>query len=213
MNDIFLTLPMEKQQRIINAALEVFAKNEYKQASTDDIASRAGISKGSLFYYFKNKKSLYMYIFEYVSKMMQEAILDNHFKDITDFFELMHYGAKQKAMIIEKNPYILDFTVQFFYQQEWSLSTSIYTESFSTRYFEYFTNIDFSKFKEEVNPLDIYNYIVYATLGYLYSKRFSKEKVSLETLMSEFEKWATMFKAFSYKEEYLHEYNGSEKHY
>lgn len=207
MNDIFLTLPMEKQQRIINAALEIFAKNDYKKASTDDIASNAGISKGSLFYYFKNKKSLYMYIFDYVSKMMQEAILDDHFKEITDFFELMYYGAKQKAKIIEKNPYILDFIVQVFYQEEMNLSTSLYTESFSTKYLDYSTSIDFSKFKEDINPLDIYNFIVYATLGFLYSKRSSKESISLEALMSEFKKWATMFKAFSYKEEYLNEYD------
>lgn len=56
MNEQFFHLPEEKQQAIINASLEVFATHEYKKASTDDIAAKAGISKGLLFYYFHNKK-------------------------------------------------------------------------------------------------------------------------------------------------------------
>ena len=51
MNEAFFALPEEKRQRILNAALEAFAKHEYKKASTDDIAAKAGISKGLLFYY------------------------------------------------------------------------------------------------------------------------------------------------------------------
>ena len=52
MNDKFYLLEEEKQLKIINAAMEVFGKNEYKKASTDLIAAKAGISKGLLFYYF-----------------------------------------------------------------------------------------------------------------------------------------------------------------
>ena len=60
MNEKFQSLSQEKQQAVINAAMEVFGKNEYKRASTDLIAAKAGISKGLLFYYFRNKKELYL---------------------------------------------------------------------------------------------------------------------------------------------------------
>ena len=53
----FEKLPCEKQTEIINAAIEVFGRNEYKKASTEEISRRAGISKGMLFYYYKNKKA------------------------------------------------------------------------------------------------------------------------------------------------------------
>lgn len=43
----FSQLPKEKKKRILQAAIEVFAQNDYKHASTDEIASRAGISKGT----------------------------------------------------------------------------------------------------------------------------------------------------------------------
>ena len=50
MNEKFYELPPEKQQRIINAGLEVFGAHDYPQASTDDITAKAEISKGLLFY-------------------------------------------------------------------------------------------------------------------------------------------------------------------
>ena len=41
------------------AAIEVFARHEYRHASTDDIAAKAGVSKGILFYWFRNKQEMY----------------------------------------------------------------------------------------------------------------------------------------------------------
>lgn len=52
MNERFKELPEEKQRAVLNAAMEVFAKYDYKKASTDLIAAKAGVSKGLLFYYF-----------------------------------------------------------------------------------------------------------------------------------------------------------------
>ena len=65
MNERFFELTEEKQLRIINAGFEVFAQNEYKRASTDEIGRLSDISKGLLFYYFHNKKSFYLFLFDY----------------------------------------------------------------------------------------------------------------------------------------------------
>ena len=51
MNSKFFDLKKEKQDRMINAALKVFAMQGYRHASTDDIVREAGISKGLLFHY------------------------------------------------------------------------------------------------------------------------------------------------------------------
>lgn len=67
----FEELSQEKQRRIIDAGMEVFGRYEYKKANTEDIAAKAGISKGLLFYYFKDKKSFYMYLFQYCVTMSQ----------------------------------------------------------------------------------------------------------------------------------------------
>ena len=64
MNPKFFDLKKDKQDRMINAALKVFALNGYKHASTDDIVKEAGISKGLLFHYFGSKAGVYEFIYE-----------------------------------------------------------------------------------------------------------------------------------------------------
>ena len=49
MYEFFYKLDKEKQTRIINSSLQIFSINDFKHASTDDIAAKAKISKGSLF--------------------------------------------------------------------------------------------------------------------------------------------------------------------
>lgn len=60
MNERFKELPEERQRAVLNSAMEVFSKYDYKKASTDLIAAKAGVSKGLLFYCFHNKKELYL---------------------------------------------------------------------------------------------------------------------------------------------------------
>ena len=42
MRQTFDELPPKRQLQIVNAAMEVFGKNSYKHASTEEIAYRAG---------------------------------------------------------------------------------------------------------------------------------------------------------------------------
>ena len=44
MNEKFFDLSREKQDRMINGALEVFARNGYKHASTDDMVKAVDVS-------------------------------------------------------------------------------------------------------------------------------------------------------------------------
>lgn len=64
MNDKFFSLPEEKQQAIINAGHRVFSQNTYKNSPMSEIAAAADISKSLLFHYFKNKKELYLFLWD-----------------------------------------------------------------------------------------------------------------------------------------------------
>ena len=68
----FESLPEERREAIVSAAVETFGKNDYKNASTETIARRAGISKGLLFFYFKNKKELYLYLMEHLMEKVSK---------------------------------------------------------------------------------------------------------------------------------------------
>ena len=70
MNEKFFELKKEKQDRMINGAMKVFARNGYKRASTDDMVKEAGVSKGLWFHYFGNKLGLYDFIADYAVKYM-----------------------------------------------------------------------------------------------------------------------------------------------
>jgi len=53
-------IQLRNEERILDAAQEVFATYGYQGATIDEIADRAGISKPNLHYYFKRKRDLYL---------------------------------------------------------------------------------------------------------------------------------------------------------
>lgn len=50
----------DRPGEIIAAALEVFAQKGFAAARLDDIAARAGVSKGALYLYFETKEALFL---------------------------------------------------------------------------------------------------------------------------------------------------------
>lgn len=205
MNEQFYKLPEEKQQAIINAALEVFASHEYKRASTDDIAAKAGISKGLLFYYFHNKQSLYLFLYEYARQAVAAQVVNSHFEEITDFFELLSYVAHMKHAILARNPWLLDFSVRSFYPEKEnsdalnSCNQQLIEESFG----RYFKNVDFSKFRGEVDPIRLFRMLLWMGDGYINEQRRMGRELDLDRLMEDFNSWLSMFRALTYKEEFL----------
>ncbi len=89
MNDKFFELKKEKQDRMINAALKVFAMQGFKHASTDDIVKEAGISKGLLFHYFESKLGAYEFVYEYSVRYMVIELSTTVSKSESNLFEVM----------------------------------------------------------------------------------------------------------------------------
>src|SRR5690349_3177810 len=52
-------LPEDRPGQILTAALEVFGERGLAAARLDDIAKRAGLSKGTIYLYFPNKEELF----------------------------------------------------------------------------------------------------------------------------------------------------------
>ncbi|MFN2614140.1 MAG: TetR/AcrR family transcriptional regulator [Actinomycetota bacterium] len=48
----------QTKEKILDAALEVFAAHGYHDASIDEIAARAGVTKGAVYYWFEDKDDL-----------------------------------------------------------------------------------------------------------------------------------------------------------
>ncbi len=109
MNDKFFDLKQEKQNRIINAALSVFAAEDYRHASTDDVVRRAGISKGLLFHYFESKLGLYGFLFDYSVRFMLLEYSHEVKRSETDFFELVRQTERAKMQVMKLYPCMQQF--------------------------------------------------------------------------------------------------------
>ena len=48
----------DTKKRVLNAALEVFAERGYHAATVEEIAERAGMTKGAVYYWFRDKEDL-----------------------------------------------------------------------------------------------------------------------------------------------------------
>lgn len=109
MNGKFFDLNKEKQDRMINAALKIFALHGYRHASTDDIVKEAGVSKGLLFHYFENKIGVYNFIYDYsvryVSLEMKSAVNSKE----KNLFEIIRQMEMAKMFAMRGYPYMLQF--------------------------------------------------------------------------------------------------------
>lgn len=58
----------ERRNEILGAALEVFIEKGYDKASMDDIVRASGLSKGTLYWYFKNKEALFVDLIGFIGE-------------------------------------------------------------------------------------------------------------------------------------------------
>ncbi len=64
----------ERTRQILDAAMAVFARLGFRQARMDDIAQDAGVSKGTLYLYFKSKDDLIAAILRRIAARELDAV-------------------------------------------------------------------------------------------------------------------------------------------
>jgi AcrR family transcriptional regulator len=62
------------RERILDAALQVFAQKGYHRAVVDDIVRASGTSKGAVYHHFPNKEALFLALVDEFSARLAEAI-------------------------------------------------------------------------------------------------------------------------------------------
>ena len=83
---------VERRQQILTAAMTCFMRKGYYRATMDDIVVESGLSKGTLYWYFKSKKELFLAL---VQSMMQQiefgwqTTIDDPTKNATEKLHLI----------------------------------------------------------------------------------------------------------------------------
>lgn len=82
---------MNKTKRaIFESAIKVFSNSGYTGATMDEVVARAGVAKGSLYYHFKSKEKLLIFIIkEGINEDIDKATkcMDNHYEIIKESLE------------------------------------------------------------------------------------------------------------------------------
>ncbi|WP_242822113.1 TetR/AcrR family transcriptional regulator [Ethanoligenens harbinense] len=129
LNEKFMSLNAEKQARILNAALEEFAKKGYKNASTNEIVRKAGISKGLLFHYFGNKKRLYLFLYDYANDVFTNEFFNRLDYGRADLFKRLKQMIELKIELSRKHPDLYEFMVCATLEDVGGIKSEIETKS------------------------------------------------------------------------------------
>lgn len=102
---------IETRERIIEAGEKLFSQDGYHATSTKKIAKEAGVSVGSVYNYFPDKKAMMLEIYAHHSSLMHGMILES-LKD-ADFASLGRDGLAVTRMIVEQSLKLHTFSPEF----------------------------------------------------------------------------------------------------
>ncbi len=63
-----------RRNEILEAGLQLFAEKDFHEVTVDEIAERVGLSKGTLYLYFKNKDDLFFSIIQEKTDMLYQRL-------------------------------------------------------------------------------------------------------------------------------------------
>ena len=115
---------MNTKEKILVAALRLFAVNAYEAVSVSQIAGELGITKGALYKHYKNKRDIFNCIFEYVCRLDVErsrksGVPEQDYSDMPEAFS--HVSAKSLGNYMKE---------QFRYWSEDEIVHSYFLSSF-----------------------------------------------------------------------------------
>jgi len=198
----FYNLRAEKQQHIINAALNVFARNGYKKTSTADIAEEAGIAKGMVFYYFGSKKNLYLYLVELCGNDLLEEIKAHFDENVTDFFDKLKMMTDIKIAVIKRHSAAISFFTSMYQETDKEVKGEIdefIAGGAEIRAGLIFSGTDLSKFKDDVDPELLTKFLTWAGEGFANNMPVHDPAGKIDEFVAEFYKCLDIMKKYFYK--------------
>ena len=202
MNEKFFDLKKEKQDRMINAALKIFALNGYKHASTDDIVTEAGISKGLLFHYFGSKLGLYTFLYDYSVRFMKleltRGVLDA--TSSKDYFELRKQIEYAKMQVLKNYPYMQQFLERSKFEnvKEALLAIEEQRNVLQDVYADILAQADKTLFADNLDVIKLDTMLDYTIKG-LMTERFQDLSFQPEMLYEETVGYLMMMKQIAYR--------------
>lgn len=206
MNPKFFNLPPERQDLIRNSAMVEFGEGTFKKTSADSIAKRAGVSKALLFHYFKDKRELYLYLFQFALNVcIKQYMLKTYDFGETDFFLALEKGQTVKMDMVRRYPGLFRFVMRAYYERDSILSPKLrrgLNDLLESTSKDFLKRMDLYKFKDGVDPWEVIRLLTLAAEGMM-ARTGAYTEEEIEILFQEYRKYADMLRQNLYKEEYL----------
>ncbi len=200
MNEKFFDLKKEKQDRMINAALKVFAMQGYKHASTDDIVKEAAISKGLLFHYFGSKLGVYTFVYDYSVRYMMLELKRMVSKSQNDLFEILKQQEQAKLQVMKGYPYMQQFLNRCMSENVAEALQAIEEKrsALTEVYEDIFAQADLSLLPEGMDGAKIWRMLEYTIQG-LMAQKFQEDSFQASMLQEEIFGYIDMVKNMVYR--------------
>ncbi|NLY11118.1 MAG: TetR/AcrR family transcriptional regulator [Firmicutes bacterium] len=160
----------DKRTKIINAALEEFAENGFQRGSTNQIAKKAGIAKGMLFYYFNTKQELYNFLVGYCLDYVRENYLNKLDFSETDFIKRMNHTSLTKMQAYLQYPQIFNFLASIVLNQDEQYLPDDLLQELNTMYQvgteNLYKNIDTTLFRSDLPTEYVSKLLLWSIEGY-----------------------------------------------
>lgn len=206
MNQKFFNLPQKRQDLIRNSAMVEFGAGSFKKTSADAIAKRAGVSKGLLFHYFKDKRELYLYLFQHTIDACMETFLASfQYFGERDFFLALEKGQEIKMDMVRRMPGLFRFVMRAYYERDSILTPKLrkkLDDVLAQSTDQFLSRMDLHKFKDGVDPKAVVRLLMLASEGML-AETGACTAEEINTLFGEYKNYADMLRRHLYKEEYL----------
>jgi len=122
----------KNKKKLMDAALDEFSDHNYRQASLNRIIKKAKVSKGLFYFHFKDKKSLYLYLFEEVGKVKIKFFDDNSVEHknivIKDIFDLIKLQARLEMKFSVKHPKYYRLWLRFWKEEDKTIQEMVIKE-------------------------------------------------------------------------------------
>ncbi len=111
---------MEKKERIVNGALELFMRMGVKSVNMDEVATNLGISKKTLYIHFDNKQDLVHHCFQRHYDLVSEMINTSAVQFENAIDELFAIDESCSLVMKQTNPFLLG-ELKRYYPNTWAL--------------------------------------------------------------------------------------------
>jgi TetR/AcrR family transcriptional regulator len=106
-------LKQKRRVEIMEATLRCFNRSGYRRTTMDDVVTESGLSKGTIYWHFKDKKNLFLETFDWLINQIGNEITHSLFQESLSPSERLEASLQSIILASESEMEFSTFPLQF----------------------------------------------------------------------------------------------------